>query len=65
MVASLAEGDVELDVRRQRQTLALMTIENAGVLWPGRLSPGFRATRACRADLTSRAVRSPDVSFNP
>jgi hypothetical protein len=40
MVASLAEGDVELDVRLQRQTDPhLMPIENAGVLWPERLSP--------------------------
>lgn len=40
MVTSLAAGDVDLDVRLQRQTDAhLMPIENAGVLWPERLSP--------------------------
>jgi hypothetical protein len=40
MVASLANGDVEFDVRVQMQTDPfLMPIENAGVLWPERLSP--------------------------
>jgi hypothetical protein len=40
MVASLAAGDVELDIRLQRQTDPhLMPIENAGVLWPEKLSP--------------------------
>jgi hypothetical protein len=40
MVAALADGDVELDVRLQVQTDPyLMPIENAAVLWPERLSP--------------------------
>ena len=40
MVATLAEEDVEFDVRVQRQTDPhLMPIENAGVLWPEKLSP--------------------------
>jgi hypothetical protein len=40
MVQALDEGDVELDVRVQRQTDPhLMPIENAAVLWPERLSP--------------------------
>ena len=40
MAASLAEGDVELDVRLQLQTDPhLMPIENAAVLWPEKLSP--------------------------
>jgi hypothetical protein len=40
MVASLNEGDVELDVRLQLQTDSfLMPTENNGVLWPERLSP--------------------------
>ncbi|MBO9647237.1 MAG: hypothetical protein J7605_01905 [Variovorax sp.] len=40
MVASLAQGDVELDFRIQMQTDShLMPIENAGVLWPEKLSP--------------------------
>ncbi|MDM0110968.1 hypothetical protein QTI66_02355 [Variovorax sp. J22R133] len=40
MVKSLSEGDVELEVRMQMQTDPhLMPIENAGVLWPEKLSP--------------------------
>lgn len=40
MVKALDAGDVELDVRLQLQTDPhLMPIENAGVLWPQRLSP--------------------------
>ena len=40
MVAALDRGDVEIDVRVQLQTDPhLMPIENAGVLWPERLSP--------------------------
>ena len=40
MVASLAEGDVELDFRLQFQTDPhLMPIENNAVLWPEELSP--------------------------
>jgi hypothetical protein len=44
MVASLAEGDVELDVRLQLQTDPhLMPIENNAVLWPEKLSPRISA----------------------
>ena len=40
MMATLNQGDVELDVRLQLQTDShLMPIENAAVLWPERLSP--------------------------
>lgn len=40
MVAALAKGDVELDIRLQLQTDPfLMPIENNGVLWPEKLSP--------------------------
>ena len=40
MVAALSAGDVDLDFRLQLQTDPhLMPIENAGVLWPERLSP--------------------------
>jgi hypothetical protein len=40
MVASLAGGDVEFDIRLQMQTDPhRMPIENAGVLWPEKLSP--------------------------
>jgi hypothetical protein len=44
MVAALDQGDVDLDFRIQRQTDPhLMPIENAGVLWPERLSPRVSA----------------------
>src|ERR1035438_5771684 len=40
MVASLAQADVELDIRLQMQTDPyLMPIENNAVLWPEKLSP--------------------------
>ena len=40
MAAALGAGDVDLDFRVQLQTDPfLMPIENAGVLWPDRLSP--------------------------
>jgi hypothetical protein len=40
MVASLAQGDVEFDIRLQLQTDPhLMPIENNAVLWPEKLSP--------------------------
>ena len=40
MVTSLAEGDVEFDIRMQLQTDShLMPIENNAVLWPEKLSP--------------------------
>src|SRR5678816_3725844 len=40
MVASLAAGDVEFDIRLQRQTDShLMPLEQNAVLWPERLSP--------------------------
>lgn len=40
MVGALAAGDVDLEIRVQLQTDPhLMPIENAGVLWPERLSP--------------------------
>jgi hypothetical protein len=46
MAATLAAGDVELDFRIQRQTDPhLMPIENAGVLWPERLSPRVSVAR--------------------
>ncbi len=44
MVATLAEEDVELDVRVQLQTDShLMPIENNAVLWPEKLSPRLSA----------------------
>jgi hypothetical protein len=40
MIASLAKGDVEFDIRLQRQTDPyLMPLENNAVLWPEKLSP--------------------------
>ena len=55
MVASLAAGDVELDVRLQVQTDPhLMPIENASVLWPERLSPRISAA----------TLRIPQQQFN-
>ncbi len=44
MIAALDHGDVDLDFRIQRQTDPhRMPIENAGVLWPERLSPRISA----------------------
>ncbi|WP_394789367.1 hypothetical protein [Rhodoferax sp.] len=55
MVQALTEDAVELDVRLQLQTDAhLMPIENAGVLWPERLSPRVSAA----------TLRIPRQQFN-
>ena len=55
MVASLAEGDVEFDIRLQLQTDPhLMPIENNAVLWPERLSPRISAA----------TLRIPRQTFN-
>ena len=66
MVKSLAEGDVELDIRLQRQTDPhLMPIENNGVLWPERSRRASRWRRcACRGRRSTRRRRwsSPSVS---
>jgi hypothetical protein len=44
MVKALANGDVEFDIRLQRQTDPhLMPIENNAVLWPEKLSPRVSA----------------------
>ena len=44
MVASLAQADVELDIRLQLQTDPhLMPLENNSVLWPEKLSPRISA----------------------
>ena len=44
MVASLAQGDVELDIRLQLQKdPRLMPLENNAVLWPEKLSPRISA----------------------
>ena len=55
MIATLAEGDVELDVRLQLQTDPhLMPLENNAVLWPEKLSPRISAA----------TLRLPKQKFN-
>ena len=70
MVKSLAEGDVELDIRVQRQTDAhLMPIENNGVLWPETLSPrvSVATLRLPRQTFNSPAQMefAKRLSYNP
>jgi hypothetical protein len=70
MVSSLQAGDVELDVRLQRQTDPhLMPIENAGVLWPERLSPrvSVATLRIPRQKFDSEAQMdfAKRLSYNP
>ena len=70
MVAALAEGDVELDIRLQRQTDAhRMPIENAAVLWPEALSPRISAAtlRIPRQtfDTPSQMAFAKRLSYNP
>jgi len=55
MVATLAQEDVELDIRLQLQTDAhLMPLENNAVLWPERISPRVSAA----------TLRIPQQTFN-
>jgi hypothetical protein len=70
MVASLADGDVEFDIRLQMQTDPhLMPIENAAVLWPERLSP--RVTVATlrlprqKFDSPAQMEFAKRLSYNP
>ena len=70
MVKSLAEGDVELDIRLQRQTDPhLMPIENNGVLWPEKLSPrvSVATLRLPRQTFNSPAQMefAKRLSYNP
>ena len=70
MVHALAEGDVELDIRLQRQTDPhLMPIENNGVLWPERLSPrvSVATLRLPRQTFNSPAQMefAKRLSYNP
>ena len=70
MVAALAEGDVELEVRLQLQTDARrMPIENAGVLWPEALSPRVPVAtlRIPRQtfDSTAQMEFARRLSYNP
>ena len=70
MIASLAKGDVELDVRLQLQTDPhLMPIENNAVLWPERLSPRvsvatLRLPRQ-KFDSPSQMEFAKRLSYNP
>lgn len=70
MVEALSEGDVELQVRVQMQTDPhLMPIENAGVLWPVKLSPRvpvatLRLPRQ-RFDSVAQMEFAKRLSYNP
>jgi hypothetical protein len=70
MAASLDAGDVELDYRIQLQTDPfLMPIENAGVLWPEKLSPRvsvatLRLPRQ-RFDSAAQINFEKRLSYNP
>jgi hypothetical protein len=70
MVASLAEGDVEFDIRLQLQTDPyLMPIENNAVLWPEKLSPrvSVATLRLPRQKFNSPAQMefAKRLSYNP
>jgi len=70
MVASLTEGDVEFDIRLQMQTDPhRMPIENAGVLWPEKLSPRITVAtlRLPRQTFDSPAQMefAKKLSYNP
>ena len=70
MVAALDAGDVELDVRLQRQTDPhLMPIENASVLWPEKLSPrvSVATLRIPRQtfNLPAQMAFAKRLSYNP
>jgi hypothetical protein len=70
MIASLAQGDVEFDIRLQLQTDPhLMPIENNAVLWPEKLSP--RVTVATlrlprqKFDSPAQMEFAKRLSYNP
>ncbi|MGZ5022935.1 MAG: catalase family protein, partial [Chthoniobacterales bacterium] len=70
MVQSLAEGDVEFDIRLQLQTDPfLMPIEHNGVLWPEKLSPrvSVATLRLPKQKVDSRAQMefAKKLSYNP
>ncbi len=70
MAATLGAGEVELDFRIQRQTDPhLMPLENAGVLWPERLSPrvSVATLRLPRQTFTSPSQMefAKRLSYNP
>jgi hypothetical protein len=70
MVASLAQGDVEFDIRLQLQSDPyLMPIENNAVLWPEKLSPrvSVATLRLPRQKFDSPAQMefAKQLSYNP
>ena len=70
MVAALAKGDVEFDIRLQRQTDPhLMPLENNAVLWPEKLSPRVTVAtlRLARQKFNSPAqlAFARSLSYNP
>ncbi len=70
MIGALDQGDVELDFRIQLQTDPWrMPIENAGVLWPEKLSPRFSVAtlRIPRQSFASPAqiAFARRLSYNP
>jgi len=70
MVAALAEGDVEFDIRLQLQTDPhLMPIENNAVLWPERLSPRVSVATLCLPkqtfDSPAQMEFAKKLSYNP
>ncbi|MGZ5523185.1 MAG: hypothetical protein ACXWF1_08610, partial [Chthoniobacterales bacterium] len=70
MRQSLAEGDVEFDIRLQLQTDPfLMPIEHNGVLWPEKLSPrvSVATLRLPKQKFDSRAQMefAKKLSYNP
>ncbi len=70
MVASLAEGDVEFDIRMQLQTDPhLMPIENNAVLWPEKLSPRISVATLRlpkqKFDSPAQMAFAKQLSYNP
>lgn len=70
MVAALANDDIELDIRLQRQTDPhFMPIENNAVLWPEKLSPRISAATLRlprqKFDSPAQLAFSRQLSYNP
>ena len=70
MVASLADGDVEFDIRLQLQTDPhLMPIENNAVLWPEKLSPRVSVATLRlpkqKFDSPAQMAFAKKLSYNP
>lgn len=70
MVASLAKGDIEFDIRLQLQTDShLMPIENNAVLWPEKLSPRISAATLRlprqKFDSPAQLAFARRLSYNP